>query len=40
MILTPSMDEILKVSVKPADGEENLLRKLEGLDDSYEVFFQ
>lgn len=40
MILTPSMDEILKASVKPADGEENLLRKLEGLDDSYEVFFQ
>lgn len=40
MILTPSMYEILNASVKPTDGEEELLRKLELLDDSYEVFFQ
>lgn len=40
MILTPSMYEILNAAVKPTDGEEELLRKLELLDDSYEVFFQ
>ena len=40
MILTPSMYEILNAAVKPTDGEEELLRKLELLDNSYEVFFQ